>query len=384
MSEEPKSDWDPRSADALADQIAAYDALRARCPVAYSDYLQWSLLRHADVMQVLLDHETFSSAVSSYPSVPNGMDPPEHGLFRRLIEPYFAPPRMQAFEPLCRAIASELAAALPKAGDVELIDGFAQDFALRIQCAFMGWPGDLHEPLRQWTRKNHRATLAGAHAAKAEVALEFDGYIRGILEARRAEDHLAGDDPTDRLLAERIEGRPLSDEEIVSILRNWTVGELGTIAASVGIVTHYLAARPELQRQLRQDLSLLPAAIDEILRIDAPLIANRRITTRAVELGGRRIEAGERLTLLWASANRDEDVFDDPDAFRLDRDPSLNLLYGAGIHVCPGAPLARLELRVVMEELLRQTLYIALVPDQPPVRACYPAGGFSELPLRIG
>src|SRR5690606_38721088 len=89
MSEEPKSDWDPRSADALADQIAAYDALRARCPVAYSDYLQWSLLRHADVMQVLLDHETFSSAVSSYPSVPNGMDPPEHGLFRRLIEPYF-------------------------------------------------------------------------------------------------------------------------------------------------------------------------------------------------------------------------------------------------------------------------------------------------------
>src|SRR5690606_26515156 len=99
-------------------------------------YLQWSLLRHADVMQVLLDHETFSSAVSSYPSVPNGMDPPEHGLFRRLIEPYFAPPRMQAFEPLCRAIASELAAALPKAGDVELIDGFAQDFALRIQCAF--------------------------------------------------------------------------------------------------------------------------------------------------------------------------------------------------------------------------------------------------------
>ncbi|WP_313499840.1 hypothetical protein [Stutzerimonas nitrititolerans] len=91
MSEEPKSDWDPRSADVLADQIAAYDALRARCPVAYSDYLQWSLLRHADVMQVLLDHETFSSAVSSYPSVPNGMDPPEHGLFRQLIEPYFAP-----------------------------------------------------------------------------------------------------------------------------------------------------------------------------------------------------------------------------------------------------------------------------------------------------
>lgn len=384
MSEEPKSDWDPRSADVLADQIAAYDALRARCPVAHSDYLQWSVLRHADVMQVLLDHETFSSAVSSYPSVPNGMDPPEHTSFRRLIEPYFAPQHMQAFEPRCRVIAHELAASLPKVGEVELINGFAQDFALRIQCAFMGWPADLHEPLRQWTRKNHKATLAGLHAAKAEVALEFDGYIRGILETRRAEGSMPGDDPTDRLLSEQVDGRPLSDEEIVSILRNWTVGELGTISASVGIVTHYLAARPELQRQLREDLSLLPAAIDEILRIDAPLIANRRITTRAVELGGRRIEAGERLTLLWASANRDEQVFGDSDAFRLDRDPSLNLLYGAGVHVCPGAPLARLELRIVMEELLTQTRHIALLPDQPPVRACYPAGGFSELPLRIG
>ncbi len=384
MSEEPKSDWDPRSADVLADQIAAYDALRARCPVAHSEYLQWSVLRHADVMQVLLDHETFSSAVSSYPSVPNGMDPPEHTSFRRLIEPYFAPQHMQAFEPRCRAIAHELAASLPKAGEVELINGFAQDFALRIQCAFMGWSADLHEPLRQWTHKNHKATLAGLHAAKAEVALEFDGYIRGILETRRAEDAVPGEDPTDRLLNEQVDGRPLSDEEIVSILRNWTVGELGTIAASVGIVTHYLAARPELQRQLREDLSLLPAAIDEILRIDAPLIANRRVTTREVELGGRQIEAGERLTLLWASANRDEQVFGDPDAFHLDRDPSLNLLYGAGIHVCPGAPLARLELRIVMEELLTQTRHIALLPDQPPVRACYPAGGFSELPLRIG
>ena len=99
------------------------------------------------------------------------------------------------------------------------------------------------------------------------------------------------------------------------------------------------AERPDLQQRLRQDPSLLRVAIDEILRIHAPLIANRRVATGAVEIGGREIGAGERITLIWASANRDEGVFGDPDEFRLDRDPAENLLYGAGIHVCPGAPL---------------------------------------------
>ena len=200
---------------------------------------------------------------------------------------------------------------------------------------------------------------------------------------RREAGSEAPDDNTTRLLREQVGGRLLNEEEVVSIVRNWTVGELGTISASVGILAHYLAERPELQQQLREQPSLLPAAIDEILRIHAPLIANRRITTKAVEVGSRQIAAGERVTLIWASANRDETLFGDPDEFRLDRDPSQNLLYGAGIHVCPGAPLARLELRVVMEELLAHTHEIALVPGKPPIKAIYPASGFSSLSLRV-
>lgn len=383
MSAKPEPDWDPRSQAVLNDQIAAYDQMRRHCPVAYSDYLRWSVFRQADVMRVLADHATFGNAVSSHLSVPNGMDPPEHTPYRQIIERYFEPGPMQAFEPVCRAIAVDLARLLPAGGEIELMGAFAQPFALRVQCAFMGWPDSLHEPLRQWVLKSQAATLGGHRAATAAVALEFDAYIRGLLEERRKAGSSAPDDNTTRLLREQVGGRPLNDEEIVSIIRNWTVGELGTIAASVGILAHYLAERPELQQQLRERPALLPAAIDEILRIHAPLIANRRVTTRAVELGGREIAAGERLTLLWASANRDEAVFGDPDAFRLDRDPSLNLLYGAGIHVCPGAPLARLELRIVMEELLAHTGEIALVPGRPAERAMYPASGFSTLPLRV-
>jgi cytochrome P450 len=311
------------------------------------------------------------------------MDPPEHTAYRVLIEPYFAPERVRAFEPACRGIAVDLVNRLPAGGEVELMGGFAQDFALRIQCAFMGWSAELDEPPRQWTRRNHEATLSGDRAATTAVALEFEGFVRRLLDTRRKAGNAARDDITNRLLRERIGDRTLMDEEIVSIVRNWTVGELGTIAASVGILAHYLAGHSDLQQRLREDLSLLPAAIDEILRIHAPLIANRRITTRPVEIAGRRLAAGARISLIWASANRDEAVFGDPDAFRLDRDPAHNLLYGAGIHVCPGAQLARLELRIVMEELLARTRAFALAPERPPVRAVYPTSGFSSLALRI-
>lgn len=376
-------DWDPRSEAVLKDQMATYDDMRRRCPLATSRYGYTSLFRHADIMHVLTDHETYSNAVSRFPSVPNGMDPPEHTAYRRLIEPYFEPLQMEAFAPVCREVAVRLVQALPEQADVELMADFAQIFALQIQCAWLGWPVELHEPLRLWTLKNQAATLARDEAAMSAVALEFDGYIKDLLTARRNAGSAAPDDVTTRLLRDQALGRPLTDDEIVSILRNWTVGELGTIAASIGIVVHYLAGHAALQQQLREQPPLLPAAIDEILRIHAPLVMNRRVTTRQVSLGGRTLAAGTRLALIWASANRDEAVFGDPDAFRLDRDPQLNLLYGAGIHVCPGAPLARLELRIVMEELLERTSRIALLADQQPVKAFFPASGFSSLPLHI-
>lgn len=377
----PQLDWDPRSEAVLVDQIAAYDAMRHRCPVAYSDYLGWSLFRHADVVRVLDDHTTFSSAVSSHLSVPSGMDPPRHTAYRRLIERHFEPERVATFEPRCRAIAAYLVAGLEKGAEIDLVAQLARPFAVRVQCAYLGWPGTLHEPLLQWARRNHKATLAKDTAAMAAVALEFDFYISDLLEARRAAGANAPEDITTDLLSQEMDGTPLGHDEIVSILRNWTVGELGTIAACVGILGHYLALNPQFQRQLRENADLLPAAIDEILRIHAPLISNRRVATRPVEIGGRRIAAGERITLIWASANRDEDVFGDPDEFQLNREPAHNLLYGRGIHVCPGAELSRLELRLVMEELLKSTRWIDLAAGRAPVAAIYPASGFSELPL---
>lgn len=383
MNEKFEPDWDPRAEDVFRDQTAAYDEMRERCPVAYSDYLQWSLFRHEDLTRALNDHETFSNAVSQHLSVPNGMDPPEHTAYRRLIEPYFASERIDAFEPTCRGIVADLVRNALVAGEVELMADFALPFAVRVQCAFLGWPPSLHEPMSCWTIKKHEATLTQDRQAMSEIARDFERFIDDMLESRIQAGAKPEDDITAALMHEKVEGRPLSKEGMVSILRNWTVGEVGTISAAVGILIHYLAQHADLQQQLRAQPSLLPAAIDEILRIQGPLPANRRITTCPVEIGGRKLNAGERISLVWIAANRDSRVFDDPEAFRLDRDPSRNLLYGAGIHVCPGAPLARMELRVIMEELLERTTGVQPIPDKLPTKAVYPASGLATLPLWI-
>src|SRR5688500_1225959 len=236
-----ESDWNPFSADASDQQVRRYDELRQRCPVAHSEALGWSLFRHADVMRALMDPATFSNAVSAHLSVPNGMDAPEHTEYRRIIEPYFSDARMQAIEPRCRAIAAELIARLPARGEIEIMSQVAEDFALQAQCAFLGWPAELHAPLRSWVRKNHEAIRSRDRTAMAAVAMQFDSHIRQVLSERRTASNALPDDIASQLLTEQVRGRNLSDEEIVSILRNWTVGELATIAASVGILVHFLA-----------------------------------------------------------------------------------------------------------------------------------------------
>ncbi len=383
VSEKQIHQWDPRSPGVLRDQIAAYDRLRRNSPVAHSEYLQWSLFRHGDVVRVLHSPGVFSNAVSERVSVPNGMDPPEHTEYRRMIDGYFTPERMARFEPVCREVAVGLIRRLPRTGVVDFMREFADVFAIEIQCAFLDWPRTLHEPLLRWTRKNHAATLAGDRPAMAAIAVEFDAYVNDLLAGSRRRNKGGRNDVLALLARERVNGRPLSDEEMVSILRNWTVGELSTISACVGILVRYIAAFPEVQRLLRQQTSLLPAAIDEILRIHPPLIASRRRTSQEVKIGGCVLPAGERVTLIWASANRDESIFGNPDEFRPDRNPADNLLYGAGIHACPGAPLARLELRALIEELLKRTRTIGLTSGEEPVPAIYPRSGFSSLPVEI-
>jgi cytochrome P450 len=180
-----------------------------------------------------------------------------------------------------------------------------------------------------------------------------------------------------------VNGQPLSDADIVSILRNWTAGDLGSLAASLGVVVHFLATHPGVQSALREGHGDPALAIDEMLRIDDPFLVNRRVTTRAADVAGFGIERGTRIYLDWMSANRDEAVFGDPDAYRPEENAPHNLVYGIGIHACPGRPLATLELVVAMQTLLGTTTRIELAPDREPVRETYPLGGWRRVPVRL-
>ena len=172
----------------------------------------------------------------------------------------------------------------------------------------------------------------------------------------------------------------MTDEEIVSLIRNWTVGELSTVSAIVGVIVNFLGEHQGEADRLRQHPEYIGHAVEEILRLQDPLVANRRITTADVEVVGCTIPAGCPVTINWTSANRDEGAFEDALDYRPDRDQSRNLTYGAGIHVCPGAPLARLELRVLVEELLAATESITV---ESTVNAQFPVAGYSSVKVVV-
>ena len=169
----PQDDWDPRSPAVLQDQLAAYDEMRGRCPVAHSEYLGWSLFRHADVLQVVEDHETFSNVVSTHLNVPDGMDPPEHTVYREMVDRYFTTELVDAFEVECRRVVVELLGDLPRDGSPWDVAELSDQVALRTQSAYLGWPERLHEPLRAWTARNRAAVKAEADLLSAQQELRM-------------------------------------------------------------------------------------------------------------------------------------------------------------------------------------------------------------------
>ncbi|MBE9169721.1 cytochrome P450 [Pleurocapsales cyanobacterium LEGE 06147] len=379
MSDHTPQDWNPRDPAVLADQRHAYDELRERCPVAYSDAMHWSLFRHADVVAVLDDPDTFINA-SRHHAIPNALNGAEHAKYREILAHYFSDSEMAAIEPTCREIATDAMQALELPGTADAVADIAEPIALRTMCAFLGWSQTTWERVRGWIHGNRAATFHQDREAARTLAEEYAAIVTEALEDRRRQD--IRDDVTGQLMMTEVNGHRWSDEDIIATLRNWIAGH-GTVAAAIGIVIAHLAEDQNLQRLLREQPQLIPAAIDEIPRMDGPLVANTRTTTQEVTLNGRTIPEGERISLMWIAANRDPRAFDAPDEIRLDRDWRVNLLYGAGIHYCLGAPLARLELRVTVETLLAHTAEISLASHEPLERETYPGNGFVAVPVRI-
>lgn len=381
MSEHFPTDWSP-----VGREPRAYtDLLRVDHGIGRNDRGEWVLLRHADVVAVATDPDRFSSDVSRFLQVPNGLDGKHHGAVRGVLDRYFTGDALAPFEPVFRAIARDLFTTLPRGVALDVVNGAGAHFAVRAQSAWLGWPADLEESLLGWMADNHAATRSGDVARTAEVAERFDDIIRSLIATRRDAGERAPDDITTSLLGDEVDGRRFTDEELVSILRNWTGGDLGSIALCVGVILHYLAEHPDLQDRLRDGAGVreMEAVIDEILRIDDPFVSNRRRTTCPVAVAGVQIPEGAMVKRHWTSANRDTSVFGDPDAFRPDENAAGNIVYGVGPHVCPGRPLATVELRIAVEEALAATTAIRLAGDPAPEREVAPVGGFRSVHVEL-
>ena len=229
--------------------------------------------------------------------IPNGFDGAEHATYRAIVDRYLTPDRVAQLEPRASALVADLVKTLPRDATMESVAEVGVPFAVRIQSAWLGWSPLMEPQLVAWMRENHAATRSGDRRRTTAVAEKFDEMIRSLLDVRRGEP---ATDVTGELMRETVHGRPLTQREIVSILRNWTAGDLGSLAASVGVIGHFLTTRPGSQQQLRDltsahDAAAVEAAIEEILRIDDPFVSNRRRATRDTELAGRRIEKDARV-----------------------------------------------------------------------------------------
>ena len=373
--------WEPLSEPVLADQRSVYDRMRVACPIAESPR-GVTLFRHGDVVAAAADPATFSSAASSHRMVPNSLDRPEHTAFRGAIDNFFTSECMRALEPRIRGIAHEIVCALPRGATVDAVTDIGYPLAARAQADWLGWQG-IEGELLAWMAENHAATRSRDRSQAAAAAAAFDEIVLAQVRRRRQMGNAAPKDPTTELLTTTVDGELLPDADIVSILRNWTAGDLGSMAAAVGVVLYFLATHPEVQEALRAHPDHLAPAINEMLRIDDPFLVSRRMTTVATQVAGSRLKPGTRIYLNWTSANRDETMFGDSDAYRPKENAAHNLVYGIGVHACPGRPLATLELSVTLQTLLGLTAHIELATNTKPVRETYPLGGWRRVPLRL-
>lgn len=335
--------------------------------------------RHAAVVAVAHDPETFSSRVSRHLQVPNGLDGSDHRAARRFLDTFFDPHEIDALAPTLHGLARQLVATLRGPSAFDAVGDLGARYAVRAQSTWLGWSRDLEDRLLAWVQDNRAAARSTDEARARSVAAEFDAIIRALIAERRENPR---DDVTTRLMTTPTQSdRALTDPEIVSVLRNWTGGDLSSLALCVGIVVHWLATHPaHVPHVAGASDAELDAALDEILRADDPFVSNRRIATRDAVVDGCPVEEGQVVVIDWRAANRDPSVFGDPDAFDPGQNAHANLVFGTGPHACPGRGLTMLQLRILVRELLAAG---AVEVAGEPVREIAPVAGFRTVPVRI-
>ncbi|MCX4091003.1 cytochrome P450 [Nocardia sp. alder85J] len=322
--------------------------------------------RHEDIITMLRDNETFSSAIviSAFGDVLGkhvmlGMDEPQHRRHRALVSTSFSAKALARWEDeLVGKVGGELIDGFAPDGRADLVKQFTFPYPTRIIARLLGLPQEDYPQFQRWSISLLSFTINPERGKTASEALVR--YFAPILEARRAEPR---DDLISSLAQAEIDGEKLTDEEIYSFLRLLLPAGIETTYRSLGNLLYGLLSHPDQFEAVKADRSLLPQAIEEVVRWDAPLLTITRVTTRDTELGGVRIPAGCSVMPMLGAANRQEDRYTHPNDFDIFRSSRSHVGWGHGVHVCLGMHLARLEMRTAMNLLIDQLPNLRLDPD---------------------
>ena len=299
---------------------------------------------YAKTSQLSVENQTGVGALlgEALRMVPSEADPPSHSGYRGVLRPFFMNGPLDSLLPSIRALSDELVqAALPR-GECEFMADYARRFPVGVFLRLMGLPAE------DIDRLNDLACTLTYHPDLAEKGRALGG-VKAYLEdqIKRAEES-PRNDIISHIATARIAGQPISDEEKFALSLNLFVGGMDTVSASLGWHFRYLAMNPQLQSRLRADRSMIPAAVEELLRVYS-VVSSARTALEDFEIAGVHVRQGDLITLGTELANRDPHAFDKPDEVDIDRNPNRHLSFGFGLHHCLGAPLARRELKVAME-----------------------------------
>ncbi len=345
------------------DPREAYRRLRDECPVASSGALMgdgtgWAVSRYEDVMWALRHPEVFSSgpeAVSigqEQRLIPLQVDPPEHLKYRRLLDPEFSPRKMAELESDVRALVGPIVDRFADKGSCDFHEDFATPLPSTVFLRLMGMSQDDLTLLLQWRDNTIRPDVEpgdfeGAQRIRDETGHAITDYFKQAIATKRAQPD---DALLSRLVHGKVEGRDVTDDELLGMCHLLLLAGLDTVTATLDCMIAYLAQHPDRRRQIVARPELIDAAVEELLRHETPVMMVARSVVQDVEIGGCQMRKGDSLTPLLGAANLDEREFDDPHGVSFERTENRHVAFGAGPHRCLGSHLARLELRVALEE----------------------------------
>ena len=407
-SEEVELYYDPYSFEIDENPYPYFKRLRDEAPLYYNEkYDFYALSRYEDVLEASKDWNTYSSARGTVlelldvppehlPQMIIFMDPPQHSRLRRLVSRGFSPRHINKIEAKVRGIADRLLAPFAPGDTFDLIQDYSAPFASMVIGELAGVPPEDLDILRQWgedqiTIEEGDEGFQSAQVMKGEgdadaisARTNIGAYFKALAAKRR-------DEPQDDMISAIIESeveddegdnRPLTERELLDFIALLSGAGTETVSRLLGWAGTYLPAYPEQFEAIKSDRALLPAAVEELLRIEPPSPVQARVTTAPVELRGQTLPAGSRVLLLTGAAGRDEREYSQPDTLDIYRNPK-HVSLGQGVHFCLGANLARLEARVAIEALLDK--FGGWTPDLENAERIHTSTvrGYRRLPVRV-